>query len=298
MRDNNSPLPLGKGQGVRELKFRRLLAHGACLLVAFAVVLAPWCARNYYYCGQVFLSKTAGLTMWLSLFKSNSPLDPAMPFADAPKTKALLARLEGVNLQSHWAVLNELQKQGLNRMDAIDLMQAADMEAIKAHPWKFVESRLRRFAWFWITPNGTGRPQTPEFHMNEDRPPAAATPESMPGTIDYCDQAHWRWDGYYRDGRLNWLWHPNPWLYLSSAIATACGVIIMLCNRRQRPFALVFGLLLPYIGLMTAIGAPPEYRFRMILEPIMVVCSAVSGADRAMACRTVPDGSGRKASRR
>ena len=100
--------------GVRDLDLRRLLTHGACFLGVFAAVLAPWYVRNYYCCGHVFLSKTAGLTMWQSLFKSNSPLDPAMPFADAPKTKALLARLEGVDLQRHWDVLRALEKQELH----------------------------------------------------------------------------------------------------------------------------------------------------------------------------------------
>ena len=93
-----------------------------------------------------------------------------MPFADAPKTKALLARLDGIDLQSHWDVLRALQKQNLTRMEANDRMQEVCLEAIKAHPWKFLDSRLRRFAWFWITPNGTRRPQTPDFHMYEDRP--------------------------------------------------------------------------------------------------------------------------------
>jgi len=277
---NNSPLPPGEGQGVRagttpsDLELPRLLAHGACLLIAFAAVLAPWYLRNYYCCGKVFLSKTAGLTMWASLFKSNSPLDPAVPFADAPKTEAFLARLDGVNLQSHWAVLKALQKQNLTRLEANDRMQEVCLEAIRAHPWKFVETRLRRFAWFWITPNGTYRPRTPEFHINEDRPAETLTLENSPGGADYCGQAYWRWEGYYRDGRLNWLWYPNPWLYLSAASVTALGAIAMLRHRRQRPIAVAFGLLLAYFGVMTAIGAPPEYRYRMPLEPIMVACVA------------------------
>jgi hypothetical protein len=278
VRANVSPLPRpwvhgarGEGQVVRDLDLRRLLAHSACLLVAFAIVLAPWYARNYYCCGQAFLSKAAGLTMWQSLFKSNSPLDPPVPFADAPKTRTVLARLDRVNLQSHWAVLKELQEQGLTRMEAIDLMQAVDVEAIKAHPWKFVDSRLRRFAWFWITPNGTGRPRTPEFHMNEERAAEAAPTGNLPGTDDYCGQAHWCWDGFYRDGRLNWLWHPNPWLYLSTAAMAGCGIVVLLFDREQRAIAVALGMLLVYFAGMTAIGAPPEYRYRMVVEPILIV---------------------------
>ena len=171
--------------------------------------------------------------MWQSLFKSNSPLDPAVPFADGPKTKALLARLEGVNLQSHWAVLRALQKQNLTRREGNDLMQEVCLEAIKAHSGKFVDSRVRRFAWFWITPNGTGRPLTPEFHMNEDRSQQTVSIENSSGAGDYCDQAHWRWDGFYRDGKLNWLWHPNPWLYLATAVLAGCGIVVLFFTRRR-----------------------------------------------------------------
>ncbi len=236
----NFPRPAREGPccarcpGVRDLDLRRLLIHGACLLGVFAAVLAPWYARNYYCCGQIFFSKTAGLTMWQSLFKSNSPLDPPMPFADAPKTRALLARLEGVNLQKHWDVMGALQNQGLTRMEAIDRMQDVCLEAIKAHPWKFVDSRLRRFAWFWFTPNGARRPRTPDFHLNEDRPGKMLIREDPLAAENYGGQAHWRWDGYYRDGKLNWLWHPNPWLYLLTAILAACGIAVLFFNRRRR----------------------------------------------------------------
>jgi hypothetical protein len=275
-------------RGSQGLNVRRLLGSFACALGTFAAVLAPWYARNYCHAGQCFLSKTAGVTMWRSLFKQSngSRLDPAMPFANAPRTQALLAQLDGVELENHWEVLRALQSQKLTSGEANDRMQEVCMEAIKAHPWKFVDSRLRRFAWFWITPNGTRRPQTQSFHMNEVRPEEGLISENALSTYDYCDQAYWRWDGYFRDGKLNLLWYPNPWLYLSAGIVAACGAIGMLRNRRQRPSALAFILLLAYFGVMTAIGAPPEYRYRMPLEPILIVCAAslvVSQVERWLA---------------
>ena len=282
-----------------DLRLRRLLLHGTCLLDSFLAVLMPWYVRNYYFCGEMFLSKTSGVTMWRSLFKqsSGSRLDPAMPFADAPRTRALLARLEGVELESHWAVLRSLESQKLTCREANDCMQEVCLEAIKAHPWKFVDSRVRRFAWFRVTPNGTRRPQTPTFHMNEARPEENPDFTNALGAPDYCDQAHWCWEGYYRDGKLNWLWHPNPWLYLSAAGTTACGLVAMLGHRRQRPVALACGFLLAYLAVMTAIGAPPEYRYRMPLEPVMVVCIAslaMSLGRRCFAlsclCAAVPQG--------
>ena len=110
--------------------------------------------------------------------------------------------------------------------------------------------------------------------MYQDRPEETLTLESSLPAGFYGDQDHWRWDGYYRDGKLNWLWYPNPWLYLSAAVVTACCVIAMCRNRRQRLFALAGGLLLACFSVMTTIAAPPDYRYRMPLEPIMVACVA------------------------
>jgi hypothetical protein len=269
-----SHLLRGERPRVRDLKLRQLLAHGACLLGMFAAVLAPWCARNYYYCGQVFLSKTTGITVWQSLFKNDNRLDPPVPFADGPKTASLLARLGGVDLTKHYDVIKALERQGMTRMEANDRMQEVCLEAIRGYPWKFIESRLRRFAWFWITPNGTRRPGTREFHGVDIPPDDTLPPGHARPPEEYGGLVHWRWEGYYRDGKLNWLWHPNPLLYAATAALAGCGVIAMFFDRSRRPVAVALGMLLLYFASMTAIGAPPEYRYRMILEPMLIVAVA------------------------
>jgi hypothetical protein len=277
-----------------DLNLRRLAVHAACLFGIFAAVLSPWYARNYCYCGQPFFSKTAGLTMWQSLFRGNSAADPAVPFADTPKTRAVLARLEGVELQGQAEVLKALEEQHLTRLEAIDQMQGVCIEAIRAHPWQFLSTRLRHFAWFWVTPNGTRRPLTQEVHAHEDEP-AAAPGLVKPFPWDYCGQAHWHWDGYYREGKLNWLWWPNVWLYFSTAVLAACGVATLFMNRRpaarpifpgnlphertahgaRRAVAVEIALMMLYVSTLTVLGGRPEYRFRMILEPIMLVSIAL-----------------------
>ena len=144
----------------------------------------------------------------------------------------------------------------------------------RAHPWKFIDSRLRRFAWFWITPNGTWRPLTRAFHMYENRTEEIPALGKTLETANYCGQAHWQWDGHYRDGKLNLLWHPNPWLYLLTGVLACCGIVALFVDRCHRPIAIAVGTLLPCFAALTAVGAPPEYRYRMILEPMFIVCIA------------------------
>jgi hypothetical protein len=185
-----------------------------------------------------------------------------------------LARLNGVELQSQWDVLKALENQNFTRMEAIDRMQEVCLEAIRAYPWQFLDTRVRHFVWFWITPNGTRRPLTLELHAHEDGPtPAKAFGSAFPPP-DYCGQAHWRWDGYYRDGKLNWLWHPSAWLYLLTTVWAGLSVTVLFFDRPHRAAAVAIGLLLLFVSSLTVLGGRPEYRFRMVLEPIMLVSIA------------------------
>lgn len=252
---------------------RHALGHVVCLMAAMLALLAPWYARSYYYCGRPFLAKCGGLTMWASCFKGNpdDPLDPPLPFADSPKTTALLARLDGVNLHGHWAVFRALQRQNLSHIEADDLMQAVCLEAIQARPWNYLVSRARRYAWFWITPNGNPRPNTSMFRLFSRLPPDEDQGErkALPGS--YANQEFWCSDAYFHRGSLNWLWYPNPWSYSLVALLTLAGCAAMISIPGRRVYGLTLAMLLLYFSAVTVVGSPPEYRYRMVLEPLMLV---------------------------
>ena len=255
--------------------FRRSLGHVLCLAVAMLILLLPCYARNYCFFGQIFFSKTAGITMWQALFngKADDPLDPPIPFADTPRTAAVLKQLDGVNLESHWSVLVRLEQLRYSRIEANDLMQMVCVDAIKAHPWKYLASRSRRFAWFWITPNGTCRPNTQQFRLFALQTTDLSDAQT-PSAGLYQNQFFWYFDAYFHQGCLNWLWHPNPWSYLLVALFVPVGLINMARKPGQRVFAIAIALLLLYFSAMTIMGAKPEYRYRMILEPIIIASVA------------------------
>ena len=215
--------------------------------------------------------------MWGSTFQAGpeDPLNPGLGFADTPETQRLKELVEGENLHSQWGVFKKLQERGYTEDKAIDMMQTVCQQAIMAHPWRFVDSRLRRIVWFWVTPNGTFRPLTPEFHLRVAGGTIEDVSVDQPGLEGtYAGQSVWHWDGYFVRGQLNWLWHPNPWAYLGTLLLTLGGLIFMIRRRRFHIVGVALALLLAYFAAATAIGAPPEYRYRMPLEPIMILAIA------------------------
>ena len=119
---------------------RRLINHLACFVAALAVMWLPWYARNYIYCGQLSFTRTAGLTLWGSLFRTSpdDTLNPGMAFAETPEMQRLAELVEGENLRSQWGVFRKLRQKGYTDDEAIDMMQTVCLQAVKAHPWRFV----------------------------------------------------------------------------------------------------------------------------------------------------------------
>ena len=120
--------------------WRRQASHIACFAAALAILWLPWYARNDVYCGKPYFTRTAGLTMWGSLFLASPDdrLNPGLAFADTPETQRLKELVEGENLHSQWGVFEKLQERGYSKDEAIDMMQTVCQQAIRANPWRFV----------------------------------------------------------------------------------------------------------------------------------------------------------------
>jgi hypothetical protein len=170
-------------------------------------------------------------------------------------------------------VFPALQKLGYSQLESQAIMEGVSFEAIQAHPWRYCTSRCRRFVWFWITPNGTFRP-TPELAPPPETllPPGDQPP--APHRLAEMEQHRWRGAWYFDRGRLDWLFHPSAVLYAASACAAFVAVGILLWDRRQRILGIALGLWLLYFSVVTVLAACAEYRYRMVLEPAMVVAVA------------------------
>jgi hypothetical protein len=231
-------------------------------------------AKNVHF-GQPFLARFAGRSLWLSCFRGvpGDRLDPPLPFADGPATRTILQSVKSANPHDTWGTFKELVRLGCSESAADNLMLQAAKEGIRENPGKFFASRCRRFIWYWLTPNETFRPNTGDFRFGIERPKldngkvAAKADEGL--EVEGQSTWHARW--YFRQGRLNLLWHPHPAIYALVVLACAASIVVLAMTPKSRGLALFFVLWLGYFSAVTTLFSSPAYRYRMILEPAMIV---------------------------
>jgi 4-amino-4-deoxy-L-arabinose transferase-like glycosyltransferase len=256
----------------RGLSLGKRVMHAVSVLTATGLLVTPWVIRNEIYFGSPFLTKFGGRALWWSCFRGNvkDSLNPPIPLSDGPATKAIRESAPDVDLHDAWGVYKKLVTRGYSQIDADELMFRAAMEGIHGHPGEFALSRCVRAVWFWITPNGTFRPNTGDFGFATTRPQGEVV-AGFAETDEYAGQAAWRSNWYFTKGYLNFLWHPHPLLYAIAAAVTLWGLVFLLRTPACHVPAIFFGLWLLYFSAMTVMAASPEYRYRMILEPTMVI---------------------------
>jgi 4-amino-4-deoxy-L-arabinose transferase-like glycosyltransferase len=255
--------------------WRRRAAHCSLVLVSALALVAPWVVRNERHFGQPFLTRSAGRSLWWSCFKGNPAdrLDPPIPFADGPATRTVLQAVKEVSPHDTWRISKGLVRLGCSESAADELMLRAAKEAIRENPWKFFASRCRRYVWFWLTPNETYRPNTGDFRFGIDRPKweySTANPNGPEG-LEVEGQSTWHAAWYFKEGRLNFLWHPHPLIYSLVVLACAASIVVLARTPQTRGLALFFALWLGYFSAVTTLFGCPSYRYRMILEPAMIV---------------------------
>jgi 4-amino-4-deoxy-L-arabinose transferase-like glycosyltransferase len=262
---------LGRG----EFSWQKRVAHCGLVVVTALALVAPWLVRNKVNFGQPFLARVAGRSLWWSCFKGNpaDKVDPPIPFADGPATRAILQAVKTVSPHDTWRLSKELIRLGCSESTADDLMFRAAREAIRQNPWKYIVSRCRRYVWFWLTPNGTFRPNTGDYSFKVERADltyGTAAPKGDEG-IEVGGQSTWHAAWYFKQGRLNFLWRPNLLIYAVAVLACVLSIGILALTAKTRGLALFFVCWLGYFSAVTVLMACPEYRYRMILEPAMII---------------------------
>ncbi len=259
-----------------ETTWRRRALDCAVAIAVAAVVVAPWLVRNELNFGQPFLSRVGGRALWWSCFKDNpGGGDPPIPFADGPATRIVLQTIKTAKPHDTWPISKELVRLGYTEIAADELMLQGAKEAIRAHPWNYFVSRCRRYVWFWLTPNETFRPNTGDFHFGIDQA-APKYPEATPVHVDVEGQATWSAKWYFQRAWLNRVWHPHPVVYALAVLACVVSIGVLAASPGTRGVAVFFGLWLGYFSAGTTLFGCPAYRYRMILEPAMIVLAVTA----------------------
>lgn len=230
----------------------------AAALGICAAIVIPWCVRNQIVWNRFTITVFAGRELWTANF---SPWTGAhLPFPDSESGRRLQQLLAGqsVNLEHNWLVFAALSRAGLNEVEADDLMQAVARDAMRRDPGRVAVHIAARCLSFWYVK---------EWEFTSDTPPQSA----------WRDQIGWSTPWQENALRAGLRFTPErsfPAMWVWAAV-TWFGVAGMMVHAPYRSFGVTLGGLMLGLMLLTATLEIPYYRYRCVLEPIMVMAAII-----------------------
>lgn len=231
----------------------------AILGLIAGVVIGPWCLRNASIFGRPTPVIFLGRELWISILGPGRPAAPPLP--DTPEMRRIreltASSNRDINWQNNWSVSHALTDAGLNDAEADDLQRKVALQAL----WSDPSRAILRIAWkgidFWRVVYDR------EQALYGDR----LTDESTP-----AGQQVWGSDAR-RQRRSELLSLAPEQGLLVMEFGSLVGLLLTagLC---LSPTHLRTGILcllsLMMFCLITAVLDAPNYRYRMILEPLLI----------------------------
>jgi hypothetical protein len=252
---------LAHRNGPRSVNWRGVLRSTAVTGVVLVAVLAPWVLRNFVLFNRPSLTVFLGRELWVTSFGPGQPAALSLP--DTPESRRLQELVSPHGEFQDWdgnrIVSGMLTSRGLSDVEADELMRLVAWQAIGREPLRAIGRYLWRVIDFWRA--DYSRPLTfyehvpPSDHHLNDR--------DLAWSSGWCTRFRNAWLDQAPEGRvlltelaslaavmgLGGLWlSPRTWRF--GAVACAC--------------ALSFTVL-------TAAVEYPTYRYRMVLEPLLIV---------------------------
>uniref|UniRef100_A0A7C4LPY4 Glycosyltransferase RgtA/B/C/D-like domain-containing protein n=1 Tax=Schlesneria paludicola TaxID=360056 RepID=A0A7C4LPY4_9PLAN len=243
------------------------VSAGAGLIVMIAL-LAPWCLRNWLMFDRFALTVFTGRQLWKAAF------DPwpggELPLPDDGPGAALRARIAdpAVDWRHNWSVAAALSRSGLKDHELDILMEQVAWQAIRRHPGQALIRLCARCATFW--------------YVREWEPPAI---DGQGGRGVFRGQREFSIPVFASgmEGALRWTperCFPAMWLWSAAAW---WGVAQTVVSPTQRRTGVLLAAIVGCTTLATAALEVPVYRYRSVLEPLMIV--AVVNGSAAVARR-------------
>lgn len=243
---------------------RVLLLLGGPLV--FLALLTPWCLRNQRLFDRFTLCMFTGRELWTAHF---SPWPGgALELPAGPALAALQQRVEvdRIDWRHQWTVSNRLRDSGLNDAETDRLMEQIATQAIARQPRQALLRTLARCGTFWYCWEWETDLQGPDVFFETHYP--AQQRFVMPAIRDIVTAA-------LRSTPERWRVTSVLW-----SLLTWVGIIRLVSNRAARRLGLWLGLLLATATLLTAVLEIPLYRYRCVLEPVMLIAIVVPGSLR------------------
>ncbi|MCA9137303.1 MAG: glycosyltransferase family 39 protein [Planctomycetales bacterium] len=254
------------------LCLRRAKICAAMAVVVTVLCISPWLARNHALFGKVMMTEFVGRNVWIVTFQDGSGAGLNLP--DSESTEGLRRQIGDVawdvlraddSWRDTWTVSRALTGSGMDDASADRLMKQIAADAIKGAPITFGKKTLRRCVNFWRTP----ATELPSQVADLD-------PVTLESGDLFAGQPTWGVkvapvDTFLRYRCSNWL-AGNTLLMMLAAAST----MLMLWRRRTRAVGLLLAAILVYFSTVTAVLEIPAYRYRMIVEPIVLLVIALA----------------------
>lgn len=235
----------------------RRLQHLAWAAVTFAVLIAPWVARNQVLFGRPFLTEFVGRNLWIVTFQPGS--GAGLPMPETEEASELQRRIASsgreVDPRATWQVSRALVAAGLRDDEADRLMKAVAFQAVRRHPVAFGKKAVRRTINYWRTA-------------------ATDLPQYDPASTRYRGQPRWS----LRLRPVEWVidhrWSWSVWANTLALLVIVSASAVLLILPATRPHGAWLALTLAYFSVVTGTLEIPDYRYRMVVEPLAVTAVA------------------------
>ncbi len=226
------------------------------------VFVGPWCARNGAIFGRPVPVIFLGRELWMGVFGPGQPVGPPLPqTAAADRVRRVLGELEhNEGWRINWYASKALTEASLSDADADALLQKVAVQGIWSDPLRFCGRSLWRMIDFWRSVYSR------ELFLYGDRLNDTTIP---PQQQVWGTEAWRRWRAGVLDAALE-----NRLLVME--LGSLLGIVgtagLLLYPTTWRAGLVLLGTLFA-AGLVSGALEMPNYRYRMILEPVLMVGS-------------------------
>ena len=228
------------------------VSHAAASIMVLACMISPWLIRNYLLFDKPVLTEFVGRNLWIVTFQGGS--GSGLPYPETTASYELRRRVqqnqEEASPRPTWTVSNQLVASGLNDAQTDQIMRKVAFEAIADHRLDFAKKALRRCINFWRSPHtdllAQGRNTTTFAPQNSWANPS----KSIEWLLSH---------------RVSQSVAGNTFLASMAVIS----LITLVRNKATTPGALWLGIIFAYFSIITGFLEIPDYRYRMIVEPLV-----------------------------
>jgi hypothetical protein len=257
------------------LSWRQRTGHAAIAGLVIACFVVPWLMRNERVFGEPFLTEFMGRNIWVVTFQDGSGAGlamPATPAADELRSRIFdgPTALQNDDWRRTWSVSRKLTESGLSDPQADQLMKTVAIQAMKTAPKTVSYKTVRRIVNFWRCPATDLPLNNPGYSGFQPYPMTwgSALRENKKGTVAvFADAAH-----RFRVSQ-------------SVALNTLVLALVAIANLHliwyspTRYFGGWVAMNFAYFSVITGVLEIPDYRYRMIVEPL---AAAVVGSSLAI----------------